>query len=391
MPVDLEPIHHLHEWAKGRPILVAQIAHQMAAAVPIIVGLTGLIRSGTAARIAREQAGEVDWLPLYRDPARVRRVVQEAFWPEADPSVMAQFGRFLTNHRAPLVAIREKLDAAPPEAMEQVGRVLAVALRRGYVEHLAQVAAMVHDLDEGEVGPDVDMDEAMRLPEIRFFMLVMMPALMEYGRSPTWLYASARRGNRQSLDNLLRLDKTVMSEPGIAVHVQRFGMERDEFGAELVAKAYAGSPDTIQERVNVKARVANHIIRASRSLGYKLRPVDIRRLFDALKQDRRGDPNDIDTDIPDGEEAWRQAVHRAKPFWGIDLDRDRIGPLGRHGHLLMSAVVSDFDESDTRPISLPFLQRQAGAGEPARLGCVGRLREKLRQWLVRLVAYAQRR
>lgn len=390
MLIECRQLEHLHQWAKGRPVLVAVMAHQVAAGVPVVIGLCELIRSGTAARVVREQVGDLDWLAMYRQPATVRQVMQEIYWPDDNPSVMAQLGGFLTNRRVSISAARAHIDAAPPAMLAQVEGMFAHALRRTYVEQFQDLVKMVHNPDGFDIRPDVDMDEAMAKPAMRFAILVMLPALMEYGRSATWLYMSARHGNRQSLDKLLRVDKTVLGDPAIARHVRRFGMERDEFAAELVANAYAGNPNTSLERANVKTRLAAYLVRHSRSIGYKLRPVDVRRLFDALERDRTGNPHAIDTDLPEGEEAWRQAIARAKPFWELDLDRDRIGPLGRHGPFLLSVVVSDFDESETRPISLPLPKRQRQASAQASVGLVERLRAKLREWFVRLVAYAQR-
>ncbi|MFA9477752.1 hypothetical protein ACERK3_05525 [Phycisphaerales bacterium AB-hyl4] len=358
--------------------MVAVVAQQLAAGAPLSIDWVNLIRSGAAGRKLNKVQGSSYWLRLYRDPDRMRRVVRSTFWPDGMPEVMPQMGRFLEMRQArPGLDKLAMLDDAPPAAIAIVQAFINEALQRMYFEHLSDLAAVVADVDP---LPEVDMDKAMTLPEVQFCMLVVVPAMLEYGESPTRLYAKARRGDRVALDKLLRLDKTVLGDPAIGRQVQRFGMERDELAGTLVAQAYLGHPDTSQERANVKARLAAHIVVMSESLGHKLRPVDVRRLFDAMEKDRTGDPHAIDADLPDGEEAWRQAVHRAKRFWDIHLDRDKVAPAGRHAHLLLSAVVSDSYESEPPSVRIPMPRPKSAERANAR----NQRGTWLRRWFDRL-------
>ncbi|MEX2389815.1 MAG: hypothetical protein WD534_18200 [Phycisphaeraceae bacterium] len=210
MPSDLSTVRHLHAWAQGRPTFIVIVAQQLAVSAPIIIELVELIRSGAAARKLHGQVDAPDWRGLYREPKRMRRVVRGTFWPDGTPAVMPQLGRFL-ELRQPHAAARalEKLDNAPADAMEAVQKYMHELLERMYFEHLTAMAAMAEEIDP---LLDVDMDRAMALPEVQFFVLALLPALLEYGESPTRLYAKARRGDRVALDKLLRLDKTVLGD-----------------------------------------------------------------------------------------------------------------------------------------------------------------------------------
>lgn len=344
----------LHKWACGRPTLVAMICHSLATSSLLAGDLVQLVRSGTAANAVYDHVGNPCWLNLYRQPAKVRAHIKSlGIQLPANIATAAIQKRIDSRVPGSGKAASALLESAPPEARQQVFEMTRVAFGCLYMEQCAQIVEILHDCEE---NGSIDMDEALRLPEFQFFLLVGIPSFLEYGQSPWRIYANARRGDKESLDALLRLDKTVLSDPAIGNIAARFGMQRSEFDIELVAKAYQGVPVTKQTARKIKARLAARMQDVAKGMGYELRPSPIRELFDALSKDRTGDPHAIDTDIHDDPGAWRQAVKQErsgrgglKPFWHIDLPRDNIDGAKCRAEIMRVAVVSDFDESETLP------------------------------------------
>lgn len=344
----------MHEWARGRPILIAMTSHTLAAGALLAGNFIELVRSGTVANAIYDHVAKPNWLHLYRESGKVRdRIKSLGIQLPANNATAAIQKRIDSQVSGSGEAAVALLESAHPEALRQVCEMTRVAFGCLYVEQCSQIADILQDSED---NGSLDMDAAMHQSEFQFFLLVVIPSFLEYGQSPWRIYANARRGDKESLDALLRLDKTVLGDSAIGNIAARFGMQRSEFDAELVAKAYQGVPVTKQTARKIKARLAARMQDVAKGMGYELGPSSIRELFDALSKDRTGDPHAIDTDIHDDPGAWRQAVKQErsgrgglKPFWHIDLPRDNSLGAKCRAEIMRVAVVSDFDESETLP------------------------------------------
>jgi hypothetical protein len=192
-------------------------------------------------------------------------------------------------------------------------------------------------------------DEDMATPEMQFFMLVLVPCLLEFGKIPSRLYANARRGDLQSLVDLIRLDKTVAGDPAIAKWIHQPTMERDEVAAKLIGDAFSDGVQYDPSPGQIKAQQAALLIALSEGLGCKLKPVEVRHLFDAIQKDLTGDDAATDTDLPEYNEGWRQAIYNGKKRWHHDLARNKNKPDPRYAYFFNGIVVSAHDATETAP------------------------------------------
>lgn len=337
----------IHRWAVGRPALVASLAQQTAVSVPMIEELVGLIRSGQAARVVNENHGAADWLYLYRDPQTLERVLLREFQDDDDLRRYALLQDFFAKRLSNMGEINlQIIDSAPPEVLAQAEEMIRQLCLWMYQQTLAGIAG---DIQGNDGGGDSPIIQSMDQPELQFFTLVVLPCLLEYGEHPIEIYSRARRGDRQALYDLLRVDKTIIREPVLGPIIKQAGMESEEFFVDGLADAFRGRPKTKQEAGIIKARIAAYLVKFSEGSGCKLDPKEIRHLFDAVEKDRTDDPNAIDTDLPEYDENWRQAVYRAKPFWANRLKRDFFSLPERYAHFILDAVVSEEDEPAPEP------------------------------------------
>ncbi|MFA7242970.1 MAG: hypothetical protein WC091_22925 [Sulfuricellaceae bacterium] len=337
----------IHRWAVGRPALVASFAQQAVTTIPVIQGLVGMIRSGQAARVINGRSGTADWLYLYRSPRAFKEVLIREFQTDPDLRECAFLLDFFAKRLPNMGEINtEVLDHAPPEAIAIAEEMIRQLALRMYQQSLSQIAEQLRGEDEER---EIPIGKLMHLPEMQFFALVVLPCLIEYGEMPNRLYANARRGDRQALQDLLRVDKSIIGDRDLGPMIQQAGMESEEFFADGLADAFRGRPKTKQEAGIIKARIAAYLVKFSEGSGCKLDPKDIRHLFDAVEKDRTDDPNAIDTDLPEYDENWRQAVYRAKPFWANRLKRDFFSLPERYAHFILDVVVSEEDEPAPEP------------------------------------------
>ena len=347
-------VQHTHAWAKGRPIAFAMAAQQAAAGAMVVPEYVEVIRQGRVAAAAYEQGAVLDYLHLYRDPGRVRQVVRRIMLnPELGGAVAQLLESIQRRKRSGALQNAKKWKDLPDQAKALGWMFFGPIQPKMYVEHLQELRGLIHDVDG---RPELNFDMEILKPEMQFMVLVFLPCIFEYGRSPLRLYASARRGDLQAIDYLYRIDKTLQGDPVVGKLINRYGMTRSENQTEILAEAYRGHPEVKQEIGLVKARFAAHLQLLADRLGYSVKPKELRGLFDALVKDRTGDPYAIDVDLPDAGEAWRQAVKRArsgyrntKPFWQMDIVRDTIAQDECHAELVLESVVCDFDDSQETP------------------------------------------
>lgn len=351
---------HLHQWAVGKPFAVAMLAQQATALATIVTPYVELIRQGLMSRTINEQGITRNWLALYREPDRFRETVSKMLTSDDSQTQALIMGKLLAAKNAmPKGEAASLLATAPEEAVPIIEQVTHWTLRLAYMA-MSELVSATMDGEDDDVAVDVDMDGLMTKSEIQFFIIVMLPALLEFGESATRIFARARRGNLQSLDQLIRLDKTVMGHERIKEHVGRYGMEKLADDTEIVMKAYMGWPETCQSELAVKSRLSAYVIEWSRAFGCNLGPLDMRKVFDAFEKDKTGNANARDEDLPESSDAWRRDVWNAKPFFENILRRDIDSMSACYGQWVREALVSDFDESEAPPI---WLQSMLFGGE----------------------------
>jgi len=324
---------NLRKWAEGKPIFVVHVGQLLAVAASEIFQAIEWGRSGEFGRRLGDPPAVDQWLSLYRDHRRIQRVILEAFplnilglpltTENAEPlrSGMAELGRM---NRDDLEAFIKQI---PPEELGKIMAEVQNIMGNPGENHFAEVERW----RSGNIFSDDVLSRAVALPEVHFVVRVLWPCWLEYGHSAAKLLFRARHTGQkgkefdkeqpwQALDQLARLDKTVLNQKRIKEAFNKAAVDKN-IHFEDVSKAIGGSPNRKITISNLKAALAAYIQLSSEVLNHPLTAPEIRRLFDAVAQDSGNGLRDVD--LPELDNTWAQAVLRARPFWGPFFRRDK--------------------------------------------------------------------
>lgn len=178
-----------------------------------------------------------------------------------------------------------------------------------------------HIPDNGNV-PYEDI-ALLTTPAMTFALRIMFPCWVHYGQHPGKLYASARRGNLDSLEKLITLDKAVLADPFIARRFQESQVNGRTAILQDLSSAIVKNPPRLNHK-RIKMVFAGFISRYSMALGSPIEEPEIRRLFDLYAQ-MRGIGR-IDTDLPVRSDTFYTAIRRHRLFWTIIPLPDKNSP-----------------------------------------------------------------
>jgi len=149
--------------------------------------------------------------------------------------------------------------------------------------------------------------------ELVYLFLVAFPCWLFYKEWPSRLYHKARKGDYNSIHKLLRLDPFLLHDPVIGREIQkiRINGKQTQFENLLVAPL---KPIKIKvTSKSIKAILAGLISQLAERVKHPLTATEIRDLFDAVAKD--ADKQDIDTSLPEGQEAYSKAIQRNRLDW----------------------------------------------------------------------------
>jgi hypothetical protein len=134
-----------------------------------------------------------------------------------------------------------------------------------------------------------------------------------YKEWPSRLYRKARQGDTNSIHKLLRLDPFLLHDPSIGREIQKVRIHgRQNAYAELLNAPLKPIKLKLTSRT-IKDMLAGLISLLAEALKQPLSSTDIRDLFDAVAQD--ADKLDIDTSLPESQEAYSKVIQRNRPNW----------------------------------------------------------------------------
>jgi hypothetical protein len=220
------PMLEIERWGQGRYMPMVMLAQTIALSAK---ECHELIEDPKRRRVlilnqAKECSSE-RWLELYRNRSWVESfVLRLAFDPQDTDDLDKARHEIKLNKQATIALAKEQvvqqltggIDKRWPRVLD---RLIARYYKRTYLPMI-----------EGELRgnePTIEkMEFWIKQPEILFFMHVVMPCWLEFHVSPWVLYAQARRGKYQALEQLIRLDSEVDKDPALAKRV--FQLQREE-------------------------------------------------------------------------------------------------------------------------------------------------------------------
>jgi hypothetical protein len=149
--------------------------------------------------------------------------------------------------------------------------------------------------------------------ELAFMFLVFFPCWFFYKEWPSKLYRKAIKGDTNAIHKLLRLDPFTLHDPAIGRQIQYVRINgRQSLYAELLNAPLKPVKVKLTSRT-MKDMLAGMISLLAEAIKQPLTSTDIRDLFDAVAQD--ADKRDIDTSLPESQEAYTKVIQRNRPDW----------------------------------------------------------------------------
>lgn len=276
-------MQNLEQWCKGKPRILALAARMLVPNIDGIYQLTSLSRgSGSAIPQAVPRKA---WLKMTRQSyGSIRRAALVSMNPAAVLELVST---------CQAAGDSEKFNILD----QQFGSVEELA-----VLFIPQTFAPREDLL-------ADPQHQFLIQMFDFVNHTLLPCWILYGEMPSRLLRRARQGNWQAICDLLRLDKSLVTDRLLAErwhHAMTVG--QPELRRELLS-ALSGSPRSLPCR-RFKLWFAAALSLLADLCGYELQRPELRELFDAVAADRTGAM--VDHEMPDGPEAFRQAILRER-------------------------------------------------------------------------------
>jgi len=318
-------VKKLDEWAKGRPIFIAIASQQIAfGAEPCFQALHAL-KSGEPVDGFTE-APHIDyWISLYKNHKKITESFKKTFSGFDELSEIgisiSDLLSFNRKQRRMLGSkkynnnLRKKFESLSQEDWDEIQNFW----KEVYLISLDSIKSDIAGEYDKELSEKIK--NTIKEPEMIFYLRVWVPCWMLYGELPPTLLRSARLGNIEALEKLIRLDNSVIHEPKIAEILHQASAKKNKSTYNLLVKAQLKGPKTKITLQKIKMNFAGFISAASSAFGHRLSEPEIRSLFDAVACDTG--KGDIDTDIPDSPEAFAKAIQRERQFWSIIPQPDK--------------------------------------------------------------------
>lgn len=196
-----EKISKLNEWGKGKDFYLVKMAQQFARSTETYFKLLKSVKCGEQLEVPLYVPNVKEWLKLYQNQTNIIESVIETV---------------------------KRLGGIAGEVAGVLEKTSLNSLKEGKLRlnEARKELNRIKDQHEADIEPDggreVDVNSAMKMlealknPEIVFFLRVTIPCWLLYGDYPGRMFKDAQHGNLKALKKLLRLDPSVISEPNIA-------------------------------------------------------------------------------------------------------------------------------------------------------------------------------
>lgn len=309
----------IDKWAHGKPPVLALFCQQLACSADDLHEILSFTK--TQKHIPKlPEAAPKEWLRLYRNHRLLEQRLLNAFMQFGTfAEFAAAFYSIVRAHQRKPPAPSAK--QAPIPGQDQQTKIDA-GLQEIYQANLADI-----DSDFKNLPPDEETrrkgQELFASQEFLFFCKVFLPCQLLYGTTPFQLIRRARLGNLEALEQLIRLDKLVLADPGIMRQTQRLLHHNKYRYDSVVAKAIKDAPKFRLVPRQIRYLLAGLISLFSEAFSHKLEEPEIRALFDAVAHGKSSGATAIDTALPDSPETFSKAIQRERAFWKPILFPDK--------------------------------------------------------------------
>lgn len=156
--------------------------------------------------------------------------------------------------------------------------------------------------------------EKLTKPGIIFALRVTIPCLTFYKIMPSQLIKKAEGGDDVALEQLIRLDKSVIFNPKISEIIHQAQALKRQERMSMIRKAFISKPKAPLKMSTIKFQLGGLISYFSILTNCKLSAKDIRNMYDAIAQDMNIDA--IDPDFGSmGSETFAKNIQDYRNIW----------------------------------------------------------------------------
>ncbi|MEN6308998.1 MAG: hypothetical protein ABFD91_14715 [Anaerohalosphaeraceae bacterium] len=158
-----------------------------------------------------------------------------------------------------------------------------------------------------------------RYPELIFTFRVLIPFWLEYGELLFPVYKQARKGSLDAIDKIVRIDKAIIHDPCIAIHVDRILRSKNKVEKKIITTAllYTATHKITTEKTKIMLSGLIYYlwtkIKAGGLIEQEITRPEIRKLFHCLSLDIYKSP-DEDLDLIE-DDNFRMRTNKAVNFW----------------------------------------------------------------------------
>lgn len=299
----------IEKWAQGKSPFLALCATQIAS---FALEIPDILKHQKKHRLLTHTFPVPDipsWHSLYRSHRRyITPFLEMVFY--ASPLGQQLISLSVAIKDLPRDHEQVKKQSVTPEQLKEAHDYLIGLLRMSFAE-------IQEELNDAPLTPEVrevvqryrDNDETA----LSFLFLVAFPCWLLYKEWPSKLYHKAIRGDYNAIHKLLRLDPFTLHDPAIGKQIQRTRVH----GPQTTYKELLSAPlKPIKVKLTsrtIKDMLAGLISIMADTLKQPLTSTEIRDLFDAVAQDTA--KRDIDTTLPESQEAYSKVIQRNRPDW----------------------------------------------------------------------------
>ena len=309
----------IQKWAQDKHFILALVAPQLAMSAQDINILFKDLKKNRILIHAVALPDLSSWFTLYRSHRKTSLFLKELFSGFSDfSSESIEFAEILGNFDQ----VKRELNKSE---LKQLIAQMTSEEKTAQIQKMKDIQTNILDesfLDlesdiKGEpVDPKLQADFLAMFNESisgQFYLFVAVPCWLLYRDSATNLYRTARRGDYDSLEKLLRLDALLIHDPSIGKQVQLLRIKGKYSAYENLIESVLKKPKNKSTRKKMKYAIAGLISGISSTIDSPLTEPQIRELFDAIAQDTQKKP--VDTDLPDSPEAFSKAIQRDRSYW----------------------------------------------------------------------------
>jgi hypothetical protein len=298
MKTDQVNMKHVREWAEGKDSLIVWMALMTTAFANEYYELSESVHEGKRLEGDIPIPSLETWFKLYRNPKRIWKGLFNAFGMHNSDTgkseiIRAEITRMISGNK---------------EKRSEESHVVIEELKE---EAINDFVSEIAEEDRKEFLKNLTK------PEIIFFIRVFAPCFTLYKIYPLELLKKAISGDDKALEQIIRLDKSVIFEPKISKIIHEAQVLRAKARMTMIKKAFINQPKAIKMET-IKFNLGGLISFFSILLKQKIAAVDIRNLYDAIACDMGIDAVDTDfgymtpetfaKDIQDARKMWQNII-----------------------------------------------------------------------------------